>query len=221
MILVSLIVLLIDKLLIFSASQLGIIDPSAVNFLLPQAMAPLLITILIGQRYGFISGIWISIASAILFEYSFSIFILGFIVTIIAARMGKRVKNTASVFRAEAWVMLAKMLFIIIQASLFHPNLHVVFHQLVATAVGVIFSTCFIILTIPIFETTFKFTSNIRLLDLSDMTHPLLQRLAIEAPGTYHHSLMVANLASQAAEKIGANSCSLALLTFPRHWKNG
>ncbi len=205
MVILSLITLLFSKLLVFWAGRTGIIDPSSISFLLPQALAPLLVTILIGPRYGIICGIWVSIATGILFELSFGIFMLGFLVTIIGARMGCRVKNNSSVFRAEALVMLTKMLFVIIQGILLHPNIQVIFNQLAATGISVVVSTCFIILTIPLFETAFKFTSNIRLLELSDMTHPLLQRLAIEAPGTYHHSLMVSNVASQAAEKIGAN----------------
>ena len=52
----------------------------------------------------------------------------------------------------------------------------------------------------------FGLTSNMSLLELSDLGHPLLQRLAFEAPGTYHHSLMVANLAQSAADEIGANA---------------
>jgi putative nucleotidyltransferase with HDIG domain len=49
-------------------------------------------------------------------------------------------------------------------------------------------------------------TSDIRLLELSDLGHPLLEKLAIDAPGTYHHSLMVGTLAEAAAETIGANA---------------
>jgi putative nucleotidyltransferase with HDIG domain len=55
----------------------------------------------------------------------------------------------------------------------------------------------------------FDVITTMRLIELSRPDHPLLQRLLREAPGTYHHSLMVANLAEQAAERIGAN----ALLT--------
>ena len=51
----------------------------------------------------------------------------------------------------------------------------------------------------------FRVTTNINLLELSDLNHPLLKRLQMEAPGTYHHTLMVATLAEQAAESIGAN----------------
>jgi putative nucleotidyltransferase with HDIG domain len=48
--------------------------------------------------------------------------------------------------------------------------------------------------------------TNIRLLELSDLNHPLLKRMAMQAPGTYHHSLMVGNMAEAAAEEIGVNS---------------
>lgn len=58
---------------------------------------------------------------------------------------------------------------------------------------------------ISFFESTFRFTSDLHLVEFSNPTHPLLQRLLVEAPGTYSHSLMVANLAEAASEEIGAN----------------
>lgn len=58
---------------------------------------------------------------------------------------------------------------------------------------------------LPIFESLFKITTNISLLELSDLNHPLLKRLVMEAPGTYHHSLIVGNLAESASEVVGAN----------------
>ncbi|MFN2168990.1 MAG: HDIG domain-containing metalloprotein, partial [Anaerolineae bacterium] len=67
-------------------------------------------------------------------------------------------------------------------------------------------SALIVLLVVPLFESLFDVTTNLSLLDLSDLSHPLLQRLAMEAPGTYHHSLVVANLAQGAAEDIGANS---------------
>ncbi len=59
---------------------------------------------------------------------------------------------------------------------------------------------------LPLFEHVFKVPTNISLLEISDLNHPLLKKLAIEAPGTYHHSIMVGNLAEAACEAIGANS---------------
>ncbi|UCD15172.1 MAG: HDIG domain-containing protein [Candidatus Omnitrophota bacterium] len=59
---------------------------------------------------------------------------------------------------------------------------------------------------LPIFEYVFKVVTNVSLLELSDFNHPLLRRLILEAPGTYQHSLVVANLSEAAAESIGSNS---------------
>jgi hypothetical protein len=59
---------------------------------------------------------------------------------------------------------------------------------------------------LPLCETLFKRTTDVSLLELSDLNRPLLKQLALEAPGTYHHSIMVGNLAEAAAEGIGANS---------------
>lgn len=59
---------------------------------------------------------------------------------------------------------------------------------------------------VPLFEKTFGFVSDITLLELSDINKPLLKDLSIKAPGTFQHSLQVANLAEAAASEIGANT---------------
>ncbi len=58
---------------------------------------------------------------------------------------------------------------------------------------------------IPLLERVFGFTSAVALVELSDMNRPLLQELALKAPGTLQHSLQVANLAEAAARRVGAN----------------
>lgn len=65
----------------------------------------------------------------------------------------------------------------------------------------------FVVLGIlPFIEKAFKITTSMTLLELADASQPLLKRLAIEAPGTYNHSLQVATLSEAAADAIGANS---------------
>ncbi len=59
---------------------------------------------------------------------------------------------------------------------------------------------------VPIFERIFGFVSDITLVELSDLNRPLLKKLFTEAPGTFQHSLQVANIAEAAAEEVGANS---------------
>jgi putative nucleotidyltransferase with HDIG domain len=63
-----------------------------------------------------------------------------------------------------------------------------------------------VFLLLGIFERIFDVTTDSTLLELSDLNRPLLKRLSVEAPGTFHHSIIVGNLAEAAAEAIGANS---------------
>ena len=57
----------------------------------------------------------------------------------------------------------------------------------------------------PLLESIFKLTTDMRLLELADQNHPLLRKMVVNAPGTYHHSLLVGNLAEEASEATGAN----------------
>jgi putative nucleotidyltransferase with HDIG domain len=79
---------------------------------------------------------------------------------------------------------------------------------------GAILSAIIALLILPMFEHIFAITTDITLLEFSDLGHPLLQRLALEAPGTYHHSLVVANLAQAAAEAIGANGLEARVCSY-------
>jgi putative nucleotidyltransferase with HDIG domain len=67
-------------------------------------------------------------------------------------------------------------------------------------------SSCLVFAFLPFFEYIFRVVTNISLLELSDFNQPLLRKLILEAPGTYQHSLVVANLSEAAADSIGANS---------------
>jgi putative nucleotidyltransferase with HDIG domain len=59
---------------------------------------------------------------------------------------------------------------------------------------------------LPVFEYLFKTATDISLLELADFNHPLLQRMILEAPGTYHHSLIAGNLSEAASNSVGAHA---------------
>jgi putative nucleotidyltransferase with HDIG domain len=69
-----------------------------------------------------------------------------------------------------------------------------------------ILSSAVVMLVLPVFESLFELTTNVTLLELSDLNHPLLRSMVLKAPGTYHHSLIVGNLSEAASDAIGANS---------------
>ncbi len=77
-----------------------------------------------------------------------------------------------------------------------------------------IFSAGFALIGLFAIGNMFRITTSIQLMDLGRPTQPLLRQLLLKAPGTYHHSLMVSNLAEQAAERIGANSLLVRVMAY-------
>jgi cyclic-di-AMP phosphodiesterase PgpH len=80
--------------------------------------------------------------------------------------------------------------------------------------VGILLSGILAIGFLPVFETTFDIVTTVKLLELSNPNSPLLKKLLMEAPGTYHHSVLVSNLAELAAEEIGGNSVLARIGSF-------
>jgi putative nucleotidyltransferase with HDIG domain len=70
---------------------------------------------------------------------------------------------------------------------------------------GGIFSSMVTMIAIPFLETLFNYTTDVKLLELSNLNHQLLKEMLVKAPGTYHHSMMVGSMVEAAAEEIGAN----------------
>jgi cyclic-di-AMP phosphodiesterase PgpH len=79
------------------------------------------------------------------------------------------------------------------------------FSAAVNGALGGLFAAVFGYGLLPFFETVFRVTTDVRLIELASPGHPLMRRLMVEAPGTYSHSVITGNLAEAAAEAIGAN----------------
>jgi putative nucleotidyltransferase with HDIG domain len=67
---------------------------------------------------------------------------------------------------------------------------------------------------IPLLETLFNATTDVKLLELSNLNHPLLREMIVKAPGTYHHSLVVGSMVEAAAEQIGANPLLAKVMSY-------
>jgi hypothetical protein len=67
---------------------------------------------------------------------------------------------------------------------------------------------------LPLVEWVFQITTTISWIELADLNHPLLQQMTMEAPGTYHHSLLVANLAESGAKAIGLDATSCRVMAY-------
>ncbi|MGA0333682.1 MAG: HD family phosphohydrolase [Kiritimatiellia bacterium] len=206
--------LLMGQGFIYLSAHLNLIPGHFVQALLPLALAPMLGTILYGPRLGLAVGFSSSLAHAMRHDMELVIFFSGMCVAITSAISVRAVHRRSNVFRAGVWIGGIQALILVGTGSLeLVPAGIVLQHGLLAFLSGITISLLVLLLISP-FEWLFNVTTDIRLLELSDMSHPLLSRMALEAPGTYHHSLMVAHLSQAAAREIRANDLLVRVCAY-------
>ncbi len=206
--------LVLGKLLLTLSVNLQILPTAVLSYAVPLSIAPILASILLGGIPGILVGLWTSFALAALLGNSFEVFVLGLLVTVTAVYTTRDVKRRTSLFRAGLWVGAVKIFVVLLMAVLNQPSWEIILSQLATAMISGLACALLALLLIPLFEHLFGITTDIKLLELSDLSHPLLQSLAINAPGTYHHSLMLASLAQNAAETIGANGLQLRVCAY-------
>jgi cyclic-di-AMP phosphodiesterase PgpH len=202
-------------LILCNSGNYSFLRPETVGLIAPYAFAPLVLSVLLGRNHGLYASVFVSLWSSILFgKVDAPLLVCGLISGFTAVYLTLQVRRRSRLIRAGFGVGVAIWLLsltfgIIGPIDLFSPSgndwkmigiqsaLAIGNGILTATIVGGI---------LPILEHLFQITTDISWLEASDLNHPLLRRMTIEAPGTYHHSLVVANLAESAAEAIGANA---------------
>ena len=77
-----------------------------------------------------------------------------------------------------------------------------------------VLSSLIALMLVPLLESLFNVSTDVKLLELSNLNHPLLKEMLLKAPGTYHHSLVVGSMVEAAAEEIGANSLLAKVMSY-------
>jgi cyclic-di-AMP phosphodiesterase PgpH len=194
-------------------SMLQIFNYSGIGYLFPAAMGGMLIKILIDEKLAILTSIIFAVCGSVLFNegvsgtlnFSEGIYIL---FSALAGILFLSDQNQRTKI-LQAGTFAAAVNLFTIWALMFLPNgqfsgLEYGYYILTAIFSG-IGSAVLTIGLLPFFEASFGILSTMKLIELSNPNHPLLRRILMEAPGTYHHSVMVANLADAACEAIGAN----------------
>lgn len=191
------------------------LNPAHEMLVLPVALIPIFHSVLIGQRVGTFSAIFTSVLGALLMEPSKAMPFLAF--ALVASYTGvlatRRVKKRGRLLRAGVYVGIVSVLLGLLFGEISLAGLwggqeacQTCLAQLgMSFGMGLLTGMA-VSAVLPILEGVFLVTTEISWLEMSDLNHPLLKRMQLEAPGTFHHSLMVAQLAEAAAEAVGANS---------------
>lgn len=205
--LILIIILLITRFLtIIKISSQPEIN-TLMGYLAPVAAGSMLIAILLDNRLAYFLTMIMSIYVGLLNEGNQLFYgITAFVGGTVGIFQVYRLNQTSDLARSGLYIALANV-FSIITLALISGNLNLdtALVGAIIGAVNGILSAVLMIGALPYLESAFSITSMNKLLELSNPNHYLLKRLLLEAPGTYHHSLMVANLAEASAESIGAN----------------
>ena len=189
--------------LVIFVSSYFIIEKGIPFFYIPFSVIPMLSVLLFSNlEMSLLLTLAVSFSLASLTNIPFQVGLLSFssgIFSIILVQ-GARRRNTVIRAGLLVGIVQAVALFLIDWFWFIASDryLILVFNGLVSSII--------VLGVLPIFEYLFRTVTNISLLELADFNHPLLRRLIMEAPGTYHHSLVVGNLSETACDAVGANA---------------
>ncbi len=188
--------------------------------LTPFVLVPMVNSILLGRRAGMFSMVFAALIGSLmvpkdLIPVYFAMMLLGGLTCIY---LTKSVRRRGAVLRAGFYAGIAILIVGILFDLVKIPESHVDWKQTLAAGGGAIGMSLLVSMVVsgvlPVLETSFGVTTDISWLESSDLNHKLLKRMQLEAPGTFHHSLVVASLAESAAESVGANAIMCRVCSY-------
>ncbi len=202
-------VLLVHVILILTLlfSRALLFMPMASPYLMPTALASLLLAFLINARLGILCGSVMAVLASSMAGFRVDVLIATLFASTAGVFVSFRVRKRIQFLVIGAAVGLTYGLtlfsFRIFDEASLQDALMI---SLEGIGNGLLITMPVAFLLLPLLEWTFDLVTDVSLLELSDLNHPILKRMIVEAPGTYHHSLVVSTLAESACQAIGANA---------------
>jgi putative nucleotidyltransferase with HDIG domain len=214
--LVSLLVVVINKFFIFTTetafvSKFGNWIPTTLFlFAAPIASGPMLVGLLIPSgEIVWLFTAFISIVMGLMTEMNFAVMVVTFAGGITAARGVYNCKTRNDIYIAGLRTGAVNALMIAMMLTLTKSDQPNFVNELLtcvpAGFISGIMSSIVAMICVPVLESVWNYTTDVKLLELSNLNHPLLKNMIVKSPGTYHHSMMVGSMVEAAAEEIGAN----------------
>ncbi len=187
---------------------------SMLPYIVPYALAPILVAVLVGTAPAVLTALIISVLFGVIQDNSIEFFLISLLSGVVGSFIALKVRKRANVVRAGLFAGISAALAGVVVGLLHELTFGLLGQQTVIALVVGVLTGVLVVGLLPVFEGLFNITTEITLLELTDFNHPLLRRMQMEAPGTYHHSLMVANLSENAAAAIGASPLLCRVCSF-------
>lgn len=188
-------------------SSSGIISTKTFVYAVPLSAGAMIACIFFGVTVSLIFSLIVTLFSGLVFGKEFAMFYYFMIGAFVAAHGVAECRTRMVPIKAGLLVGLTNVILIVLSAFL--QDQLVLLKVLTDAFFGLsggIFAGILATGLTPLAEMSFGYTTDIKLLELATMDQPLLRELMVEAPGTYHHSIIVGNMVEAAAKSIGANS---------------
>ncbi len=180
--------------------------PDIAEYLVPITFLAMLFCMLFDFELAVVAVIFTSVLAGLYTDYGLPFVIVSITAGTVAAHSVRRVRQREDFYWSGIRVVAAYAV-AILASDIFKAQLSG--DTLVRCSWGglnAIVSMGIVVVALPLFERGFRVTTDLTLLELADMNKPLLKKMAMQAPGSYHHSIVVGNLAEAAADAIGADS---------------
>ncbi|MCM3387972.1 HDIG domain-containing protein [Ureibacillus chungkukjangi] len=186
---------------------------ATIAFLYPTALATMLVRLLANEKAAVLVTILTAASAGVIFHEGYSAVLqMDIVLYIIFGGLSsvffmRSMEKRSHLLKACGIVSIFNLLFIAFYLLMSQTNydlFELLFYAVAGIASGIL-SGALTMGLLPFFESAFGLLSTMRLIELSNPNHPLLKKLLTETPGTYHHSVMVANLAEAGCEAIGAD----------------
>lgn len=188
------------------SSQTTSLSLSSLQYCLPLALGGVLLAILFNIRLAIVGSVITGIFATIIVGGSFYYFIFSLAGAVVGAFSLTKYEQRTALIRSGLLIALANV-YVVITINLLQQRLST---ESFLYDLGMSFTSGILVIIfasgiLPPLEHFFGKTTDIKLIELSNLSHPALKQLIISAPGTYHHSIMVGSMAEAAAEAIGVN----------------
>ncbi len=182
------------------------IDTADYTYLFPFAAGPTLVRIILNSEVALVYSAICAPLLGIMFNNSLPVVIYALLGGLVGAHGVRHCKDRGTIYTAGFKVSVVNLA-MAISFQVFSDSLFTMqtLYCIVFALLGGVINAIFVSGTVPLIEGLFHYTTDIKLLELSNLNSPVLRELMIKAPGTYHHSVLVGNLVEAAAEAINAN----------------
>ena len=174
-------------------------------FVAPTALAPLVVAILLNPGSAIFTALLVSIFTSVIYGQRLDLLVITFLASLAGIYSVREVRRRSRVVRAGGIGGVVVAGFAVLIGLAEQSPLDTLAWKVAAGATTGVITGVLVAGLLPVLESLFRRTTDITWLELTDYNHPLLRVMQMRAPGTYHHSLIVAQLSENAAAAIGAN----------------